>query len=69
MTPSKVEIKLRKAEPGKWSNLNFPREQKKVADSPKVEKEKEDDDLVDLSDVEAANNIYKVNISELEQVE
>lgn len=69
MTPSKIEIKMRKAEPGSWSKLDIPRvEEKKQVEPPKVEEEPQVDS-VDLSDVEAVQNIYRVNISELEKVE
>lgn len=69
MMPSKLEIKMRKAEPGSWSKLDIPRvEVKKQVEAPKVEEEPQVDS-VDLSDVEAVQNIYRVNISELEKVE
>lgn len=54
MLPTKVEIKLKKAEPGSWVKLDFPRapqKEIKVA-APKIVKESSpDDELVDLSDI------------------
>lgn len=54
MLPTKVEIKLRKAEPGSWSQLSIPRASQ---ESPKTEETKESDHIsdrveaVDLSDL------------------
>ncbi|KAL0880961.1 hypothetical protein ABMA27_002121 [Loxostege sticticalis] len=63
MLATKLEIKLKKAEPGAWSKLDFPRnEPKKEVPQPQVEKE-EEDDSVDLSTVEAIQSIGKVNVS------
>ncbi|CAG9119377.1 unnamed protein product [Plutella xylostella] len=69
MTPSKVEIKLKKAEPGAWSKLDFPRTQlnKEQQQEPAKETIGEDDDIVDLGDVEAVRSLGKVNISEVLQ--
>ncbi|CAK1600934.1 unnamed protein product [Parnassius mnemosyne] len=63
MLGTKVEIKLKKAEPGAWSKLDFPRaEPKQEAVQPTLQQE-EKDDLVDLSSVEAISSINKVNIT------
>ncbi|XP_072938913.1 cysteine and histidine-rich domain-containing protein morgana [Epargyreus clarus] len=63
MLGTKVEIKLKKAEPGAWSKLDFPRvETKKEPAQPVVEKV-EEDDAVDLSTVEAIQSMGKVNVS------
>ncbi|GBP47769.1 Cysteine and histidine-rich domain-containing protein [Eumeta japonica] len=66
MTPSKVEIKMKKAEPGAWSKLDFPRTEskKEPATSQDTKSQDDDDDLVDLSSVEAITSIGKVNITE-----
>ncbi|XP_043267807.1 cysteine and histidine-rich domain-containing protein isoform X2 [Venturia canescens] len=54
MLPTKVEIKLKKAEPGSWSQLSFPQPS---SESVKTQEEKEDDrmtervEAVDLSDL------------------
>lgn len=61
MMPSKVEIKLKKAEPGAWAKLDFPRaEPKKEEPKPQVIQE---DDSVDLSTVEAIHSMGKVNVT------
>lgn len=70
MLPSKVEIKLKKAEPGAWSKLDFPRtEDKKEPESTPKTEEPVEDDLVDLSGVETLQNLQRVNFSELEELE
>lgn len=61
MLPTKTEIKLRKLEPGSWSNLDFPRVQETVEEAkqiptPKSSKDTESSlaskvDAVDLSDL------------------
>lgn len=65
MMPSKVEIKLKKAEPGVWAKLDFPRiEPKKDESKPQViQQEDDDDDSVDLSTVEAIHSMGKVNVA------
>lgn len=64
MLGTKVEIKLKKGEPGAWSKLDFPRAAPKSED-PKPEPEvAEVDDSVDLSSVEAVRSMGRVNISE-----
>lgn len=69
MLSTKVEIKLKKSEFNTWSKLDFPRVvQTKPVETSKPNVEPENDG-VDLSEVEAVQNMYKVNISELEQVE
>ncbi|XP_026315449.1 cysteine and histidine-rich domain-containing protein [Hyposmocoma kahamanoa] len=61
MMPSKVEIKLKKAEPGAWAKLDFPRaEPKNEEPKPQVIQE---DDSVDLSTVEAIHSMGKVNVT------
>lgn len=63
MLGTKVEIKLKKGEPGAWSKLDFPRsEPKKEAEEPKVQTV-EEDDSVDLSTVEAIHSMGKVNVT------
>lgn len=63
MMSSKVEIKLKKAEPGAWAKLDFPRaEPKKVEPKTQVPKE-EEDDSVDLSTVEAIHSMGKVKVT------
>ncbi|CAG9785635.1 unnamed protein product [Diatraea saccharalis] len=63
MLPTKMEIKLKKAELGSWSKLDFPRnDPKKEEPKPHTEQEIEDDS-VDLSTVEAIQSIGKVNVS------
>ncbi|CAH2108378.1 unnamed protein product [Euphydryas editha] len=62
MLGTKVEIKLKKGEPGAWSKLDFPRcESKKEVEEPKVQTE--EDDSVDLSTVEAIHSMGKVNVT------
>nr|CAD7413437.1 unnamed protein product [Timema poppensis] len=57
MLPTKLEVKLRKAEPGSWSKLDFPRqqltktEQETRKPAPTTEEVTEDLDTVDLSDI------------------
>lgn len=62
MMPSKVEIKLKKAEPGAWAKLDFPRVEPKI-EEPKPQVVQEDDDSVDLSTVEAVHSMGKVNVT------
>lgn len=62
MLGTKVEIKLKKAEPGAWSKLDFPRAGPKKETVQTVQV-KEKDDLVDLSSVEAISPINKLNLS------
>ncbi|CAK1540581.1 unnamed protein product [Leptosia nina] len=63
MLGTKVEIKLKKAEPGAWSKLDFPRTAPAV-EQPLPEKEDlDEDDSVDLSSVEAINSIGKINVA------
>lgn len=59
MLGTKVEIKLKKAEPGAWAKLDFPKSEPKKEDTPKEDKI-DVDDSVDLSSVEA---ISKVNVA------
>lgn len=69
MTPSKVEIKMKKFEIGAWKNLEIPKSKQKDADQAKeVQEEKEetpDDDLVDLSDVDSVYPLEKMNLTEV----
>ncbi|CAH0714499.1 unnamed protein product, partial [Brenthis ino] len=59
MMGTKVEIKLKKAEPGAWSKFDFPRtEPKKENKQPEVLVE--EDDSVDLSTVEAIHSMGKL---------
>lgn len=63
MMGTKVEIKLKKAEPGAWSKFDFPRtEPKKENKQPEVQVE--EDDSVDLSTVEAIHSMGKVNVTD-----
>ena len=63
MMGTKVEIKLKKGEPGAWSKIDFPRtEPKKVEKEPEVETQ--EDDSVDLSTVEAIHSMGKVNVTD-----
>ncbi|XP_063619241.1 cysteine and histidine-rich domain-containing protein morgana [Cydia splendana] len=64
MLPSKVEIKLKKAEPGAWAKLDFPRSEPKTEVPKQQEQKPIEDDSVDLSTVEAIRSIGKVNMSE-----
>jgi cysteine/histidine-rich domain-containing protein len=53
MLPSKVEIKLKKAEPGSWSKLDIPRETKSETSESKENAAISNTqiDAVDLSDL------------------
>lgn len=59
MLPTKVEIKMKKAEPGTWSSLDIPRiksDQENDKSNDKIDNEMNDDindrvDAVDLSDL------------------
>ncbi|CAG2057053.1 unnamed protein product, partial [Timema podura] len=57
MLPTKLEVKLRKAEPGSWSKLDFPRqqmtktEQETCKPAPTTEEVANDLDMVDLRDI------------------
>lgn len=63
MLGTKMEIKLKKAEPGAWSKLDFPRDEpKKEEPQPQLEPEPEDDS-VDLSTVETIQSMGKVNVT------
>ncbi|KAL4716399.1 hypothetical protein ACJJTC_006761 [Scirpophaga incertulas] len=62
MLPTKMEIKLKKAEPGAWSKLDFPRNEPKK-EEPKPACQEIEDDSVDLSSVEAIHSIGKVNLT------
>ncbi|CAH2076584.1 unnamed protein product, partial [Iphiclides podalirius] len=62
MLGTKVEIKLKKAEPGAWSKLDFPRTEPKKQTVHSVQLD-ERDDLVDLSSVEAVTPINKLNLT------
>uniref|UniRef100_A0A1E1W2V2 CS domain-containing protein n=1 Tax=Pectinophora gossypiella TaxID=13191 RepID=A0A1E1W2V2_PECGO len=67
MLSTKVEIKLKKAEPGAWPKLDFPRtEPKQVVEQPQPlpQAQVEEDDSVDLSTVEAIRSMGKVNMTE-----
>lgn len=61
MLPSKVEIKLKKAEPGAWAKLDFPRQAPVKEPAQPKQEVLDDDDSVDLSTVEAIQTM-KVNI-------
>ncbi|XP_039751632.1 cysteine and histidine-rich domain-containing protein [Pararge aegeria] len=63
MMPSKVEIKLKKGEPGAWSKLDFPRKSEPQQEPQKPQDEQPDDDSVDLSTVEAIQSMGKVNVT------
>lgn len=64
MLGTKVEIKLKKAEPGAWSKLDFPRtEPKKETVQETVAQPEEKDDVVDLSSVEAITPMNNLNLS------
>lgn len=53
MLPTKVEIKLKKAEPGSWAKLDFPRatEEETEEDSQNDENISAQVEAVDLSDL------------------
>lgn len=55
MLQTKVEVKLKKAEPGSWAKLDFPRvvqqEEKKVEVVKPVREPSLDDEPVDLADI------------------
>lgn len=52
MLPTKVEIKMKKAEPGSWSKLDFPRQVTETCEKPSVQDNiTERVDAVDLSDL------------------
>lgn len=52
MLPTKVEIKLKKAEPGSWAKLDFPRATEKTEeDSQNDENISAQIEAVDLSDL------------------
>lgn len=63
MLPSKVEIKLKKAEPGAWAKLDFPRTITSPVPIQPQEDKVEEDDSVDLSTVEAIQSMGKVNMT------
>ncbi|KAF9414380.1 hypothetical protein HW555_007694 [Spodoptera exigua] len=64
MLSTKIEIKLKKGEPGAWSKLDFPRaEPKKVEEKPQEEVKPSEDDYEDLSTVEAVQPMGKLNVS------
>lgn len=66
MLPSKLEIKLKKAEPGAWSKLDFPRTEQKekpVQPAQPAQAVATEDDSVDLSTVEAIHSMGKVNVN------
>ncbi|KPJ11167.1 Cysteine and histidine-rich domain-containing protein [Papilio machaon] len=64
MLGTKVEIKLKKAEPGAWSKLDFPRTEPKKETVPATVAQVEDkDDVVDLSSVEAITPMNNLNLS------
>lgn len=63
MLSTKIEIKLKKAEPGSWSKLDFPRTEPKKEEVKPQEANPADDDYEDLSTVEAIHSIGKVNVT------
>ncbi|KPI92791.1 PREDICTED: cysteine and histidine-rich domain-containing protein [Papilio xuthus] len=64
MLGTKVEIKLKKAEPGAWSKIDFPRaEPKKETVQATVAQVEDKDDVVDLSSVEAITPMNNLNLS------
>ena len=65
MLSTKIEIKLKKGEPGAWSKLDFPRTLvKKVEAKPQDDARPSDDDYEDLSTVEAVQSMGKVNVTD-----
>lgn len=65
MLSTKIEIKLKKGEPGSWSKLDFPRSQpKKEEAKPQDDAGPTDDDYEDLSTVEAVHSMGKVNVTD-----
>lgn len=65
MLSTKIEIKLKKGEPGAWSKLDFPRTQtKKEEAKPQGDVRPSDDDYEDLSTVEAVQSIGRVNVTD-----
>ncbi|XP_032515366.2 cysteine and histidine-rich domain-containing protein morgana [Danaus plexippus] len=64
MLGTKVEIKLKKAEPGAWAKLDFPRKESKEEMQQPVVHTVEEDDSVDLSTVESIQSIGNVNVTD-----
>lgn len=65
MLGTKMEIKLKKAEPGAWSKLDFPRNVPKTEEPLPPAKVEVEDDSVDLSTVEAIQSMGKVNVTDV----
>lgn len=63
MLPSKVEIKMKKAEPGAWAKLDCPRPVSTSVTTKPAEDKLEEDDSVDLSTVEATQSMGKVSMA------
>lgn len=63
MLGTKVEIKLKKAEPGTWSKLDFPRVAPQLEQKGDSKESIEEDDSVDLSTVEAIQSIGQINVA------
>ncbi|KAF9809184.1 hypothetical protein SFRURICE_020468 [Spodoptera frugiperda] len=63
MLSTKIEIKLKKGEPGAWSKLDFPRTEPKKVEPKPQEVQPAEDDYEDLSTVEAVQSMGKVNVS------
>lgn len=63
MLSTKIEIKLKKGEPGAWSKLDFPRTEAKKEEAKPVDIKPSDDDYEDLSTVEAIQSMGKVNVT------
>lgn len=65
MLSTKIEIKLKKGEPGAWSKLDFPRTEPKKEEAKPQDVAPSEDDYEDLSTVEAIQSMGKVNVSGL----
>lgn len=63
MLSTKIEIKLKKAEPGAWSKLDFPQTKVNKEEAITQDVKPSDDDYEDLSTVEAIQSIGKVNVN------
>lgn len=63
MLSTKIEIKLKKAEPGAWSKLDFPRQAPKKEEAKPQDVKPPEDDYEDLSTVEATHSMGKVNMT------
>lgn len=68
MFGTKIEVSLKKAEVGSWSNLDFPRPvevKTNIKKEVEVDTDVKDEDDCDLDDVEPLPQFGHVNISEV----